>query len=135
MTQCAACAFWDQSAAQRGLCRHGAPSTGERPDTIARWPATGPQERCGDAVPAGDAAIVRCGGCRYWWPNPNGGLNPLDRGDERLAWWREAGHCLRHAPRPGADPGHRGFWPATHHSDGCAEGLPAEVAKPPAQQA
>ena len=36
--------------------------------------------------------------------------------------WRQAGFCVRHAPSPAGDVGWRGFWRATHATDGCAEG-------------
>ncbi len=126
-SSCATCRFWDEAA--HGLCRRRAPVTADQPDRVAHWPSTEAGQRCGDGVERAAEAKERvsCGRCVFWHPNPAGGLDPQDRRDERADWWREAGHCLRHAPLPGSDPGCRGFWRATHVTDGCGEGETAQV--------
>jgi hypothetical protein len=129
VVRCERCAFWRQLGDDFGLCQCHAPRPRERAEPIAHWPVTDPRQGCGDGVPAEEQpdARIRCGDCVFWRTNPAGGLTPQNRGDERVGWWREAGRCLRHAPRPSPDPGNRGFWCATHKDDGCGEG----VATPP----
>ena len=47
---------------------------------------------------------TRCADCVFW-RRPDGGLNPVNRGDMPMAWWARAGICARHAPRPSASLG------------------------------
>jgi hypothetical protein len=96
----------------------------DRADVIAHWAMTKSREGCGEGVrlSAATSGLVSCGQCRFWRANPDGGLDPQNRGDARRAWWREAGHCVRCAPDPSSEPGYRGFWRATHISDTCGEG-------------
>ena len=68
--------------------------------------------------------MTSCGQCGHWQTNPDGGLNPTDRNDKRMAWWRQAGLCVRRSPGPSSTPGNRAFWRATHTTDFCAEGEP-----------
>lgn len=123
---CGQCAFWERNGGSNGTCRRSAPRPTERADDVAHWPSTAAREGCGDGVVRRDeaVAVILCPQCRYWHTNPGGGLTPQNRRDERQDWWASAGHCARHAPGPSSDPGCRGFWRATHASDGCAEGVP-----------
>ena len=70
-----------------GTCRRRAPRPADRADQITHWPTTLSRERCGDGVlrEVQMPALVSCGQCRFWRTNPGGGLNPLDRRDERRA--------------------------------------------------
>ncbi len=122
---CGACAFWKETSRQDGTCLHNAPRPTERVDQIAHWPVTGRQDWCGEAAPhaADGPRVVGCRECRYWMQHGDAaGLDPQDRLDRRMDWWRDAGHCVRHAPGSASSPGLRGFWRATHGLDGCAEG-------------
>ena len=99
-------------------------------EQVAHWPQTHSHQWCGDgAVAASPAPGATCANC-FYWRQPGGGLNPVDRGDMPMAWWAHAGYCARHAPRPVSEPGARAFWRATHAADACAEGQPGERDNP-----
>jgi hypothetical protein len=94
-----------------------------RPEEAAHWPVTHRRQWCGEGAVAEAAPVgSHCANCVYW-RRPEGGLNPVNRGDMPMAWWAGAGICARHAPRPVADPGPRSFWRDTQGTDFCAEGL------------
>ena len=124
VSSCSDCAFWQRVGPQTGNCRRRAPNPSDSVDQIAHWPMTSAHERCGDGVLRGEAApaLVTCGACVFWQSNPTGGLDPQNRRDARVEWWREAGHCVRHSPSPSSEAGARGFWRASHERDCCAEG-------------
>jgi hypothetical protein len=124
MTTCGTCAFWRRVGGSAGTCRRYAPAAGHGTAEVARWPVTRPIDFCGDGVVSAAApGQTECRACRYWYqPAVSQGLNPMNRRDERKAWWDQAGFCVRHAPSPGLEPGYHGFWRATHAMDGCAEG-------------
>ena len=126
--RCGTCAFWDRLSDRAGYCRRNAPAALDARDLAAHWPSTGQHERCGEGIEAGAGVerMVRCGDCVFWQCNPGGGLDPQNRRDERIGWWRKAGYCFRHAPNPTADPGNRGFWFATHEDDRCGMGEAAD---------
>ncbi len=120
---CAACAFWRQIRDSEGVCSRHAPRASIRPEEAAHWPQTHSREWCGEGVAAEALSIgCRCADCRYW-RHPDGGLNPVNRGDMPMAWWARAGICALHAPYPVSEPGPRAFWRATRDTDFCAEGL------------
>ena len=125
LTACGSCAFWRHRGGPIGNCHRYPPVAGPNVSEVARWPETEAADGCGDGVPTGVAAPrqIRCGECLYWHEMaPGQGLNPINRRDQFAAWWREAGHCRRHAPPTGTEPGYHGFWRATHATDGCGEG-------------
>lgn len=126
--RCDQCLYWTPARPSEGWCRRRAPRPGASADRVAHWPTTHGGQGCGEFAPCGEAAacppspaVLACGQCRYWRAGPDG-LDPVDRADKPLSWWARAGHCLRHAPAPFADPGPRAFWRATHVADSCAEG-------------
>jgi hypothetical protein len=120
---CEACAFWRKLRDHEGLCARHAPETSVRPEEVAHWPQTHGWQGCGEGVAAEPASIgAHCAVCVYW-RRPEGGLNPVNRGDMPAAWWAHAGICARHAPYPVSEPGPRAFWRATRDTDFCAEGL------------
>ncbi len=133
---CSHCLYWRSFNHNVGLCRRHAPGPGGRADEIAHWPETRSFDRCAEGRDAAGSAepdkggpvgqpsvMLHCTDCMHWHqPHPGAGLDPVDRGDERRAWWDRAGRCMRHAPWPGGSPGTVGYWRATHHSDGCGEG-------------
>ncbi len=119
---CGGCAFWHRLRDGDGACCRWAPEAATRPETAAHWPLTREFEGCGDGVAAAPLSIgSHCVSCVHW-RRPELGLNPVNRGDMPMSWWGRAGHCTRHAPRPGRDPGPRGFWRATLDTDFCGEG-------------
>jgi hypothetical protein len=69
----------------------------------------------------GAGRAVKCAACVYW-KQPAGGLDPQRRRDQPAGWWRDAGHCLRFAPRPTTEPGAHGFWSVTSAGDACGDG-------------
>jgi hypothetical protein len=84
---------------------------------------TDAQGRCGEGIlRERRPALISCGECRFWHTSPSGGIDPQTRRDARRDWWKNAGHCVRHAPQPSSYPGNRGFWRATGSEDTCAEG-------------
>ena len=120
---CAACAFWRQVRDSEGVCSRHGPQASTRPEEAAHWPQTHSREWCSEGVAAEALSIgCRCADCRYW-RHPDGGLNPVNRGDMPMAWWARAGICALHAPYPASEPGPRAFWRATRDTDFCAEGL------------
>lgn len=120
--RCDSCRHWTPARPNEGWCRRRAPRPGASADRIAHWPTTHGGQGCGDfELSAASTAAIACGACRFWRSGAEG-LDPVDRADKPLSWWSRAGHCLRHAPAPLADPGPRAFWRATHVGDGCGEG-------------
>ena len=93
-----------------GVCCRCAPESTTIADEVAHWPQTRSWQWCGerDAAPSLSVA-TRCAGCAFW-RQPEGGLNPLNRGDMPMSWWARAGVCARHAPRPVSEPRPRAFW-------------------------
>ena len=121
---CAACAFWRKLRETEGLCGRHAPEASTHPEEAAHWPMTNARQGCGEGVAAASLSIgAHCGDCIYW-RSPDGGLNPVNRGDMPRAWWAKAGICARHAPQPISEPGPRAFWRATQDTDFCADGSP-----------
>jgi hypothetical protein len=121
---CGACAFWRKLRESEGLCCRRAPETSIKPEEAAHWPQTRIWQWCGEGVAAPSLSIsTPCADCAFW-RQPQGGLNPVNRGDMPKAWWERAGLCARHAPRPVDEPGPRAFWRATLDTDCCAEGEP-----------
>ena len=94
------------------------------PEQVAHFPQTNSRQWCGEGIAAPSLSLgTRCADCLYW-RHPDGGLNPVNRGDMPMAWWARAGICGRHAPRPLSEPGPRAFWRATLDTDCCADGAP-----------
>ena len=121
---CAACAFWRKLRENEGVCCRHAPEPSIYPEEVAHFPQTNSRQWCGEGVAAPSLSLgTRCADCLYW-RHPDGGLNPVNRGDMPMAWWARAGVCGRHAPRPLSEPGPRAFWRATLDTDGCADGAP-----------
>ncbi|MGD0185299.1 MAG: hypothetical protein ABSC25_08610 [Roseiarcus sp.] len=130
---CAHCAFWFRMREHEGICRRHAPESGMRSEEVAHWPLTHAHQWCAEgALAASPAPGSTCADCSYW-RRPEGGLNPVDRGDMTMAWWTRAGNCAHHAPRPVSEPGARAFWRATHSADSCGEGLPRQADAPAGQ--
>jgi len=127
---CAACAHWRQQRDSEGFCTAHAPRASAEPETVAHWPQVHSWQWCGEGVATVYKVGVRCDECRFWY-RPATGLNPSSRSDMPMAWWATAGLCLRHAPRPVAEPGPRTFWQATQGGDGCGEGVARDGAEPP----
>lgn len=122
---CQNCTFWASGAGKAGHCKRNAPRPTEAVDQIAYWPETFAADWCGEAQARTELpSTIRCEACAFWSRVGLDGIFPIDRLGARTDWWREAGHCVRHAPAPSSDGGQRGFWRATHKSDGCAEGRP-----------
>ena len=97
---------------------------------VTHWPETDAADCCGDglATATSSVSLTMCRECTFWHKPATGlGIQPIDRRDEREAWWRQAGYCVRHAPFPSGEAGWRGFWRATHATDGCAEGKSVAV--------
>jgi len=129
---CANCVFWHRLREHEGDCRRRAPRPATSAEQVAHWPQTHSYQWCGDgAVAASLAPGAACADC-FYWRQPSGGLNPVDRGDMPMAWWARAGYCARHAPKPVSEPGARAFWRATHSADACAEGRPHKRDNPAA---
>lgn len=123
---CAGCAFWRKLRENEGMCRRLAPEPSHRPEEAAHFPQTHSREWCGEGVAAASLSIGSpCADCVFW-RHPDGGLNPVNRGDMPMSWWAHAGICARHAPRPTSEPGPRAFWRATQDTDFCAEGVVRE---------
>lgn len=123
---CAGCAFWRKQRENEGLCCRHAPEASTRPEEVAHWPHTRSRQWCGEGVAATQLPIrLHCADCVFW-RHPDGGLNPVDRGDMQMLWWTHAGVCARHAPRPDTAPGPRGFWRATKDVDFCGDGVARE---------
>jgi hypothetical protein len=126
---CGDCHFWWRVTSHVGACRLRAPPPGENRDEVAHWAQTFYEDFCGEwrAHDGGAAPMTLCKRCVYW-SFREGGLTPVDRRDQLVNWWEQAGHCQRHAPQPSEVPGHNAFWRATHQEDGCFEGKtrPAE---------
>jgi hypothetical protein len=96
------------------------------PQRSPHWPQTHGQQWCGEGVTAAPLSIgSRCADCVFW-RHPDGGLNPVNRGDMPKVWWTHAGIWARHAPRPDSEPGPRAFWRATQDTDFCADGVARE---------
>jgi ribosomal protein L37E len=130
---CAHCAFWRRMREYEGSCRRRAPEADQRAEQVAHWPQTHSRQWCGEgALAVSPAPASTCADCRYW-RHPEGGLNPVDRGDMPMAWWALAGYCARHAPKPVPEPGARAFWRATHSADSCGEGVSRRTDAPTAQ--
>jgi hypothetical protein len=119
---CGACTFWRKLRESEGTCCLHAPDTSNLPEEAAHWPQTRSWQWCGEGVAAPPlSTVTRCAECAFW-RQPEGGLNPVNRGDMPMSWWARAGVCARHAPRPVSEPGPRAFWRATLGTDCCAEG-------------
>lgn len=119
--RCDSCAFWRRMEREGGSCHRRAPSTSSSGDEVAHWPRTHADDACGEWSPDRPIATLSCGDCVHW-RHPKQGIIPLDRKDQLQDWWAHAGHCIRTAPSPDAQPGNRAFWRATHESDGCYDG-------------
>ncbi len=127
---CGSCAFWRKLRENEGVCCRHAPDASHHPEEVAHWPLTRSWQWCGEGVAASSLSMIaRCADCAFW-RQPEGGLNPLNRGDMPMSWWTRAGICARHALRPVSEPGPRAFWRATLETDGCAEGEPRIPAAP-----
>ena len=123
---CARCAFWRKQTENEGLCCRHAPEASNRSGEVAHWPQTHSRQWCGEGIAAAALSIgLRCADCVFW-RRPDGGMNPVNRGDMPMAWWAHAGACVRLAPRPTSEPGPRAFWLATRDTDYCADGLSRE---------
>jgi len=127
LTRCTACRFWQRGQFE-GLCRLHAPGAAAHPYDVARWPETRALEGCGEGEPSppepgSEKADQTCRACVFW-ERPGVGIDPTQRGDHHLAWWRDAGFCRRRSPRPGVDIGRHAYWYATHSTDHCFEGRP-----------
>ena len=95
---CANCVFWRRLREHEGDCRRRAPEpapvapnrsrTGRRPTAI-NGAATAPSPR--------RPRRARLAPTVFYWRHPEGGLNPVDRGDMPMAWW--ALRRLLRAPR------------------------------------
>jgi hypothetical protein len=121
---CASCAFWRKVREHEGVCSRHAPEPSSTPEQVAHWPQTHSRQWCGEGIAAPSLPMgTRCADCVYW-RHPDGGLNPVNRGDMPMAWWARAGICARNAPRSVSEPGPRAFWRATLETDSCAEGAP-----------
>ena len=128
---CQACRFWATTNGHNGRCKRNAPQPTESADEIACWPETFLTDLCGQGEGReGPAAgmvsveVAHCTDCAFWSAAKDG-IYPVDRLGGRVQWGREAGYCKRYSPSPASSSGHRGFWRVTHHSDNCAEGVPA----------
>jgi hypothetical protein len=123
--RCERCAFWIQLDDEGGSCRRRAPYPSNQSSEIVHWPRTHRCEFCGEwqADSGGASALISCRDCLFWRHLAPGSV-PVDKLDQRSAWWRGSGHCQRRAPTASAEPGNRSFWPTTHESDACAEGAP-----------
>jgi hypothetical protein len=123
---CSVCGFWRKLRENEGVCCRHAPEPSNRPEEVAHWPQTHSRQWCGEGVAAPPLSIgSRCADCVFW-RHPDGGLNPVNRGDMPMAWWANAGICARHAPRTSSEPGPRAFWRATLATDFCADGVARE---------
>ncbi|WP_298424152.1 hypothetical protein [Rhodoblastus sp.] len=123
MGRCDECLFWKMARPTEGWCRKYAPKPASEADRVAHWPTTHGAQGCGEFVEITTKFdFVFCGQCRYWQSSATGIL-PVDRLDKPAQWWTHAGHCIRYAPEPISEPGPRAFWRATHHTDGCSEGV------------
>jgi hypothetical protein len=124
---CHVCAFWEHSENDDGRCRRHPPPAAGEVDEVAHWPLTHSRDSCGEGIPAAPGKIryVRCASCDYWHSSP-GGIEPMQRRDQPMTWWRQAGRCVRLAPLPSPEPGPRAHWSVTHVTDGCAEGKAKE---------
>ena len=123
---CASCAFWRKLRENEGVCCRRAPDPTHHPEQVGHWPQTHSRQWCGEGVAAEPLSVgSHCAQCIFW-RHPDGGLNPVNRGDMPMSWWARAGICARHAPRPISEPGHRAFWRATRDTDFCADGVARE---------
>jgi hypothetical protein len=119
---CAGCAHWAPLTTRDGACRRYAPRPRDAANEAAHWPRTHAMDVCGEWRDAArERTRIQCGYCAFW-KHPAEGLHPENFADQAEDFWRQAGYCLRHAPKPSAAPGQRAFWRATHRFDGCAEG-------------
>ena len=103
---CAGCAFWRKLRENEGMCRRLAPEPSHRPEEAAHFPQTHSREWCGEGVAAASLSIgSRCADCVFW-RHPDGGLNPVNRGDMPMSWWAHAGiaPATRRAPPPNRGP-------------------------------
>lgn len=125
VVECRRCAFWQQLDRGDGRCRRHAPATCENPDQIAHWPLTRAEQFCGEGVVAAtaDVTCIRCDACIFWG-HMTVGLDPMSRLDQRIDWWRSAGHCVKFAPVPSNEPAPRAYWRATNAADCCFDGKP-----------
>jgi hypothetical protein len=119
---CARCIYWQKLRDNEGLCRRHAPSASVRSEQVAHWPQTHAGQWCAEGLVASVRPGANCSACDFW-RHAEGGLNPMDRGDMPMSWWARAGLCVRHAPRPNAEPGTRAFWQATLGADSCGDGV------------
>ena len=98
---CAGCAFWRKQRENEGVCCRHAPVASNRPEEVAHWPQTHSRQWCGEGVAAAPLSIgSRCADCVFW-RHPDGGLNPVNRGDMPMAWWAHAG--ILRPPRAAPD--------------------------------
>ncbi len=123
IVRCESCVFWEHLSNRDGLCRRHAPNAARSIDEIAHWPLTYAENSCGEglAVETSKRRLIDCQRCIYW-RHPAGGIDPMQRSDQLAGWWREAGHCVRFAPRPFPEPGGRAFWRVSHAADSCFDG-------------
>ncbi|MDE3174673.1 MAG: hypothetical protein KGM15_01015 [Pseudomonadota bacterium] len=123
--------FWSQLRLNEGLCRRHPPPSSWRSEEVAHWPQTHSRQVCGEGLVAATRPGATCARCLFW-RRPDGGLNPVDRGDMLKSWWAKAGLCVRDAPRPTSEPGPRAFWRATADVEGCGDGveIPPPAAAP-----
>jgi hypothetical protein len=135
LVRCADCRFWAAFNDNEGTCRRTAPWPSDGHDPVAHWPETYATEGCGDGRPRGtdaNAGLVACADCVFWARSAlDRGLAPVRYSEELPAWWRQAGHCTRHAPLPSGKLGLRLGWPATHASCSCGEGKAGHGAPEP----
>ena len=120
---CGSCAFWRKLRESEGMCCRHAPAAAHLPERVAHWPQTHSHQWCGEGIAAAPLSIgSRCADCIFW-RRPELGLNPVNRGEMQMAWWKRAGLCTRNAPHPVSEPGPRAFWRATLDTDFCGEGV------------
>lgn len=132
--RCADCLYWRRLREHEGECRRHAPAAATQSETVAHWPQTHDRQWCGEGRARAVSPAVTCAACRFW-RSPEHGLNPVDRGDMLMAWWRGAGICARNAPMPVSEPGPRTFWRATHGTDQCGDWSAKETGStPPARR-
>jgi hypothetical protein len=141
IVRCQDCRFWHAFGRDVGSCRRYAPPPSQHADDTGFWPETLAVNACGEGVAktAGDgAASVSCGDCAFWFRyNPDQGLIPLRRGDLPADWWRDAGYCIRLAPRAEYQwewrSVTRAHWRATHVGDRCGEAVQRVSSAAPAE--
>ncbi len=119
---CSSCLHWQIRRPGEGWCARRAP-VALTSESVAHWPQTHSAQSCGEHVLAtAGVELVYCADCRFW-RRPANGFEPTDREDKLAWWWEDAGYCHRQAPVPSSEPGPRTFWPTTHATDRCAEGV------------